>query len=59
MAKHYQDPDPLHGNGKAIPHPKKAVYKTASKKEIRSIITNIGAKLFNLCRNQSGIKNHV
>ena len=24
MAKSYQTPDPLHGNGKAFPHPKRA-----------------------------------
>ncbi len=26
--KQYQDPDPLHGHGKAIPHPKRPTYHT-------------------------------
>ena len=44
MAKAYQDPDPLHGHGKAVPHPKKTAYKTASKKMIRDIIQSTLAK---------------
>ncbi len=59
MARHYQDHDPLHGNGKAMPHPNQPANYTFRRKTFRFSFARLQFLTERLIKNSKGAKDTV